>query len=77
MVAFSKSKDDVLNTSLDNRDGKLNWSTQAQGYFKFPYYSTAERDAMLNVETGLVIYNVTTNKINVYTGSAWEAVTSA
>jgi len=39
-------------------------------------YTTAERDALVAVE-GLVIYNTTTNKINFYNGTAWEAVTSA
>lgn len=41
-----------------------------------PRMTTTQRNAMAAV-AGLVIYNTTTNKLNVYTGSAWEAVTSA
>lgn len=42
-----------------------------------PKLTTAERDALAEVEAGAVIYNTTTNKLNFYNGSAWEAVTSA
>jgi hypothetical protein len=40
-------------------------------------YTTAERDALVSPLEGLVIYNTTTNKLNFYNGTAWEAVTSA
>jgi hypothetical protein len=39
--------------------------------------TTAQRDAITSVPAGLMIYNTTTNKLNFYNGSAWEAVTSA
>lgn len=39
-------------------------------------YTTTERNA-LTAEEGAIIYNTTTNKLNVYTGSAWEEVTSS
>ena len=39
--------------------------------------TTAERDALESVGEGTFIYNLTTHKLNVYTGSSWEAVTSA
>jgi hypothetical protein len=42
-----------------------------------PRMTTAQRDAITSVPAGLMIYNTTTNKINFYNGSAWEAVTSA
>jgi hypothetical protein len=38
--------------------------------------TTTERDAIASPTAGLLIYNTTTNKLNVYTGGAWEAVTS-
>ena len=31
----------------------------------------------VTVATGAMIYNETTNKLNFYNGSSWEAVTSA
>lgn len=40
-------------------------------------HTTAERDALTNLAAGQTIYNSTTNKLNFYNGSAWEAVTSA
>lgn len=42
-----------------------------------PRMTTGQRNALSNPLAGLVIYNSSTNKINVYTGSGWEAVTSS
>ena len=44
--------------------------------FRPPAMTTVQRDAITGVATGSVIYNTTTNKLNLYTGAAWEAVTS-
>ena len=38
-------------------------------------YSTTERD-LLAPTKAMIIFNTTTNKLNFYNGSAWEAVTS-
>lgn len=40
-------------------------------------YTTAQRDAIASPVAGLIIFNTTTHKLNVYTGSAWETITSA
>lgn len=40
-------------------------------------YTTTQRDALESVLEGTLIYNLTTHKLNVYTGSAWEVVTSS
>lgn len=40
-----------------------------------PKMTTTERDAITNPQAGQLIYNTTTNKLNVYT-TAWEQVTS-
>jgi len=44
-----------------------------------PSLTTTERDALTAdaVESGQLIYNSTTNKLNVRVAAAWEAVTSA
>lgn len=44
-----------------------------------PKLTTTQRNALSGADLfeGLVISNTTTHKLNVYTGSAWEAVTSA
>lgn len=49
--------------------------TGSSGAFRPPRLTTAERNA-LAASAGLVIFNTTTNKLNVYGASAWEAVTS-
>ena len=43
--------------------------------FMPPNVTTTERDA-LSAEAGMLVYNTTTSKLNVYT-SAWEEVSSA
>lgn len=40
-------------------------------------YTTGQRDAIAGPAAGLIIFNTTTLKLNVYTGYAWEAITSA
>jgi hypothetical protein len=41
-----------------------------------PVVSATQRDALVNPAAGLTVFNTTTGKLNVYTGSAWQAVTS-
>ena len=43
----------------------------------FPAMTTAQRNAIASPLPGLTIYNTTTNKLNLWTGAAWEVVTSA
>lgn len=44
-----------------------------------PKMTTTVRDALTGADlyTGLIIYNTTTNKLNIRVAAAWEAVTSA
>jgi len=42
-----------------------------------PAFTTTQRDAVATPPTGMFVYNSSTNKLNFYNGSAWEAVTSA
>lgn len=44
-----------------------------------PRITTAARDALSGADLyeGLVIYNITTHKLNVRVAAAWEVVTSA
>lgn len=50
-----------------------------QGNMNHLSLTTAQRDAIPanKLQEGMTIFNTTTNKLNFYTGSAWEAVTSA
>lgn len=43
----------------------------------FPRMTATQRDAIASPAAGLVVYNTTSGKLNVYTGAAWEAITSA
>tara|TARA_Y100000992_G_scaffold99665_1_gene64565 strand:- start:484 stop:633 length:150 start_codon:yes stop_codon:yes gene_type:complete len=36
-----------------------------------PPYTTTERDALSSLTAGAIIYNTTTNKLQVYNGSSW------
>lgn len=53
----------------------LELNSTAQGFLP-PRMTSAERDAIVAPVAGLLIYNTTTSKLNVYT-TAWEQVTSA
>lgn len=43
----------------------------------FPSVTSEQRDLIPNPLPGLVIYNSTDSKLNLFTGSIWEQVTSA
>ncbi len=60
-------------TSID-ASSILELVSTTQGFLP-PRMTTAQRNAIAAPAVGLVIYNTTTNKLNVYTG-AWEQVTS-
>lgn len=42
-----------------------------------PRMTTTQRNAISTPPAGLMVYNSTTNKLNFYNGTAWEAVTSS
>lgn len=65
----------VLGAVTKNASALLEMVSTTQGLL-FPRMSTAQRDAIASPAAGLVIYNTTTSKLNVYT-SAWEQITSA
>ncbi len=54
----------------------LKLSSTTRGFLP-PVMTTTQRDAIGTPTAGLVIYNSTTNKLNVRVAAAWEAVTSA
>jgi fibronectin-binding autotransporter adhesin len=45
--------------------------------FLFPRMTEAQRDAIASPAAGLVVYNTTTNKLNLRVAAAWEVITSA
>ena len=54
----------------------LQVNSTTQGFLP-PRMTTAQRDAIATPPAGLMVYNSSTNKLNFYNGTAWEAVTSA
>lgn len=42
-----------------------------------PGFTTTQKNALTGVAEGTVIYDTTLNKLCMYTGAAWETVTSA
>ena len=46
-------------------------------YMVLPTVTTTQRNALVDKTAGALVYNSTTKKLNFWTGSAWEAVTSA
>lgn len=66
-----------IGTASPNADAKLQIDSTTQGFLP-PRMTTTQRNAIVApVPAGLMIYNTTTNKLNFYNGTAWEAVTSA
>jgi len=44
--------------------------------FQAPRYTTTERNAITNPKQGQIIFNLTSNKLNVYSGTGWEEISS-
>jgi hypothetical protein len=59
-----------------NAAALLDVASTTKGFLP-PRMTTTQRDAISTPPAGLIIYNTTTNKLNVRTASSWEAVTSA
>lgn len=62
-------------TSAPNASALIDMVSTTKG-FGVPAMTGTQRDAISSPRAGLIIYNTTTAKLNVYT-TAWEAITSA
>jgi hypothetical protein len=65
-----------IGTTAPDADAILDLSSTTKGFLP-PRMTGTERDAIATPPVGLTVYNTTTNKLNFYNGTAWEAVTSA
>jgi hypothetical protein len=63
------------NKALAVASAKLQVESTTQGFLP-PRMTTTQKNAISSPATGLVVYDTTLNKLSVYTGSAWETVTS-
>jgi len=59
-----------IGTSNPSSSAKLEISSTTQGFLP-PRMTTTERDAIVSPATGLVIFNTTTNGLEIKTSSAW------
>ena len=50
--------------------------TSTTAPFYHPVVTTSQRNSISGMTKGAMVFNSSTNKLNVYNGSAWEAVTS-
>ena len=63
-----------IGTTTPSAKSIMDLTSTTKGFLP-PRMTTAQRDAITSVPAGLMIYNTTTNKLNVYT-TAWEIITS-
>lgn len=57
---------------------RLNSSENANNYeFAIPSLTTTQRDALVSVATGYIIYNSTDDKFQLYNGTSWVNIVSA
>ena len=66
----------VIGSTTFDASAILQAASTTQGFLP-PRMTTTQRNAISSPAAGLIIYNTSTNKLNVFTGSAWEQVTSA
>jgi len=62
-------------TFTDVASSKLTIASTTQGFLP-PRMTTTQKNAIATPATGLVVYDTTLNKLALYTGAAWETVTS-
>jgi hypothetical protein len=65
----------LIGTTTDVASSKLTIESTTQGVL-FPRMTTTQKNAIASPATGLVVYDTTLNKLAVYTGAAWETITS-
>jgi len=72
---YIKSSLGVAVGAANNASAIIQADSTTQGFLP-PRMTIAQRDAIGTPAAGLLIFNTTTSKLNVYSGTAWEAITS-
>lgn len=66
----------VMGTApLADKSAMIEMKTTLQGFLP-PRMTSTQRDAITSPAEGLIIYNLTTHKLNLRVAAAWEAITS-
>jgi len=72
---FASSGNFCIGTTTDNAAVLLNMSSTTKGFLP-PVMTTTQKNAITSPPAGLIIYDSTLNKLCVYSGTAWETITS-
>ena len=75
VMSFFRNGNIVINSTADVASSILTIESTTKGVL-FPRMTTTQKTAISSPATGLVVYDTTLNKLSVYTGAAWETVTS-
>jgi hypothetical protein len=65
-----------IGTNTPNASSLLDLTSTSKGFLP-PRMTTTQKNAISTPATGLMLYDTTLNKLCVYTGAAWETITSA
>jgi hypothetical protein len=65
-----------IGTATPDANAILDVSSTTKAFLP-PRMTTTEKNAVASPAAGMVVYDTTLNKLAVYTGAAWEAITSA
>jgi hypothetical protein len=65
-----------VGTDAPHASAKLHVNTVTEGFLP-PVMTTAQKNAISTPAEGLIVYDATLSKLCVYTGAAWETITSA
>jgi len=65
-----------IGTGISYASAILEISSTTKGFLP-PKMTAVQRDAIASPTSGLMIYNIDSNKLNFYNGAAWEQVTSS
>jgi hypothetical protein len=65
----------MLGTTTPAASALLNMSSTTKGFLP-PRMTTTQKNAIVSPAEGLVVYDLTLHKLCIYTGAAWEVITS-
>jgi hypothetical protein len=64
-----------INNIAPDASAQLDVSSTTKGFLP-PRMTTSQKNAISSPAEGLVVYDLTLHKLCIYTGSAWETITS-
>jgi len=67
----------AVRCNIDFNSAGYDGGPTTSSYMILPRVNNTQRNALTGMLSGAIVYNTQTNKLNVYNGSAWRAVTDA